>query len=177
MVGELCGGLEELSRPVMDERARAMTRQRRRSSRSTGGAKLRAAGSRAAPPSSLGGWGGGEPQALGRRRGSRAPGGGEQNCRWRGRSKIQRRAPPASIRVREKKTTQHPSRGSLLHPQEKGPEGGIWVPSYSRGLTRGSAGVHFFLSAPIYGVGAQVGVRWNCSKSLLHCCLKPFKLF
>jgi hypothetical protein len=40
-----------------------------------------------------------------------------------------RQARSCSARWRAGRTCQLPSRGSLLHPQEKGPEGGIWVAS------------------------------------------------
>jgi hypothetical protein len=53
------------------------------------------------------------------------------------------------VRGREQETVQRPSRGSLLHPQEKGPEG-------ERGVNSGRGGVGalldfiFLLGAPTF---------------------------
>jgi hypothetical protein len=56
---------------------------------------------------------------------SRSRGGGRGAARAR---RAAHRQLLASILAREKQPHNAPSRGSLLHPQEKGREGGIWVP-------------------------------------------------
>jgi hypothetical protein len=93
---------------------------------------------------------GGAPRWILRRRseGSERPGCTVTRSKSTARWESSAPPPSGSMRPRGGKPLYRWSRGSSLRPQEKGPEGSIWLPSQSRGLSWGPVGVRFCALAP-----------------------------